>query len=276
VRRGSQLLDIQGPDLLVALVGGAGYEVGEKERQSLLRLGFGLAALEDACRRRGAALERVLAWCWTTWGTGATYGPPTEWARRSYDRVPSEDLKRIWQAAPAAAFSDRLWERLGDLPEVWPYLTEEAWARWLEVWAAEHRRYPEGAEAFRFVPEKLVLQAVRDGSVMSWGHDIHRVLWARMPGKLLELVDELAESPPQPHSRGPGHGGPITELAYSAPGEHCRSLVMRARTWVAAPSRYPGVGEWLRGWLVRVVEQRADGWREAYGLLLDTGEQAAP
>ena len=115
----------------------------------------------------------------------------------------------------------------------------------------------------------LALQAVRDGIVDPWCHDIRRMLWARMPEKLIELVDELTELPPRPHPKVPGHGGPITDIVYSAPEEHCRPLVMRARAWAAAPSRYPVVGEWMRRWLAHVVERRADGWREAYDLLLE-------
>ncbi len=267
IRRQQSLLDLQGPDLLVALATGTKVEVNAQERQQLLRLHFGLAALEDACRRRNADVEDVLAWCWPTWATENGQWPPTAWLRRAGSRVRPEDAERVWKAAPAAAVSDEFCRHLGNWPDVWPWLTNDVWARWLAVWAARDGRWTEGADAFRFMPETLALNAVRDGLVDPWCHDIRRILWARMPEALVSLADDLAAVPARPHPKRPDSGGPILDIVYAVPDEHCRSLVERARTWSAAPSSYPGVGAWLRRWLIRVVEQRSPGWREAYELL---------
>ncbi len=176
--------------------------------------------------------------------------------------------ERLWRAAPAAALSDELCRHVENRPEVWPWLTEEVWVRWLEVWSAREGRWAEGADAFRYMPERLALEAVRSGQVDPLCHDIRRVLWERMPEALIELVDELSVAPPRPEAKRPGGGGPLSDLVYSAPDEYSKSLVERAERWSAEPSIYPGVGDWLRRWLMRVVEQRSPGWREAFELLL--------
>jgi|GEM_PF-3713751 len=270
IRRQRSLLDIQAPDLVVMLSQNADVDVEAQERQQLLRLPFGLAALEDACRRRGIGLDEVLVWCWSTWGTENGHWPPMAWLPRAGSGVSLEQVERLWRAAPAGALSDELCRHLGNRPEVWPWLPEDAWARWLDVWADREGRWSDGADAFRFMPEDLALQAVRDGRVDPWCHDVRRVLWDRMPESLLQLVDDLATVPPQPHPRLPNSGGPISDLVYAAPDECCPSLVKRARRWSEAPSEFPGVGAWLHRWLMRVVDQRSSGWRDAYELLLET------
>lgn len=274
VRRYQSLLDIQGPDLLVALAAGTELEISVEERQKLLQLPFGLEALENACRRRESTLESVLAWCWSIWGT--KNGQWLSWLHQAGSRMSSEDLKRIWSSAPASALSEEFYRNLEDRPGVWHWLTEPVLARWLEVWSVQEGRWAEGAEAFRWVPKALALQAVRDGRVDPVCHDIRRVLWARMPEALIDLVDELSVLPPTPHPTLKDIGGPISDIVVAAPGEHCRSLIERARTWISVPSQYPGVGGWLRRWLIRVVEQRSPGWREAYELLTIKAAEPAP
>lgn len=269
VRRGSGSLDLQGPDLLVVLATGSECSLHDKELQSLLRLRFGLAALEDACTRRGVELAAVLAYCWRTWGTAEGYWPPTEWARRKDDRSSLDDVRRLWHAAPAEALSSKLLAQLDHLPEVWPHLTEAVWTRWLEAWSAMEGRWSDGAQAFWFVPERLALEAVRDGRVDPWCHDVRRVLWERMPDALVALADEMARLPAVPPPKMPSHSGSISHLVFSAPAEQCQPLVGRARAWVREPARFPRCGDWLPHWLGRVIEQRAPGWREAYSLLLE-------
>ena len=188
-------------------------------------------------------------------------------------KVSPAHAERLWRAAPAEALSESFCKHLANRQELWPWLSDTAWARWFEVWTAADGRWSEAAEAFRYVPEDLALEAIRSGAVDQYCHDIRRVLWERMPEALLGLVDELAEGPPRSHPNRPGGGGPLTDLAYSAPDEHSASMVARAKCWAAEPDAYPGVaGGWPRRWLMRVLEQRSPGWRDAFELLLPTRE----
>jgi hypothetical protein len=57
------------------------------------------------------------------------------------------------------------------------------------------------------------------------------------------------------------------DLAYSVPDEHARALIERAERWCHEPAEYPGVGTWRWSWLMRIVERRAPGWREALELM---------
>jgi len=276
VRRHQSLLDIQGPNVLVALATEAELDLSEDERKQVLRLRFGLEALEDACHRRKIALEKVLAWCWSTWGTKMGHWPSGTWLLQAGSQLSSSDLKRIWSCAPAPLLSEELCRNLGQGSEVWSWLTESVWARWLDVWSVREGRWGEGAEAFRWIPEALALQAVRDGRVDAWSHEVRRVLWARMPEALIGLIDELSTVPPMPHPTAKGNGGSISDIVYAVPDEHCRALVERARTWTSEPSQYPGIGGWLPRWLIRVVEQRSPGWREAYELLTIAAAESVP
>jgi hypothetical protein len=263
VRRFGEIVDIQGPDLLVVLATGGELEISKQEHKELLQLHFGLDLLEDACRRRKAKLEEVLAWCWRTWGNEVGQWPPTEWPRRDAPQW----SERIWASAPASPPSEKLYSALlVRRPETWRFLPEHVWVRWLEGLRSPAERLPD--EAFRQMPERVVLKAIREQRTNLWSRDLRRILWDRMPDSLLRLIDELSAAPPTPDLRF--KEGPIPALVYDAvPDAHCRVLLERARTWLASPASYPGIGEWLRRWLVHVVEQRAPGWRDAYVLLTE-------
>jgi hypothetical protein len=264
VRRSGRLLVIQCPDLLVMLAIGARFEIDEAARREIVRLPFGLEPLEDACRRRKVALADVLAWCWSIWQSDRReHWPPTEWARGAN----LQGAKRLWASVPVSDLSENLCDQLTRLPQIWPYLPEQVWARWLDVWCKRESHSDHGAAVFRFIPDNLVLRSVSVWGSDPWCRDIRRIVWGRMPQALLELLDQLATSPTTPHPERKHEHDPALRIFYDAPDEHIQPLIDRARIWISAPARFPGGGEWLRGWLLRVVEQRSPGWREAYELL---------
>jgi hypothetical protein len=268
VRSSKRILDIQHPDLLVALATGAGAAVSPEERRELVRIRFGLEAMEDACRRRGVVLADVLAWCWSIWNTEQGQWPPTEWVRGAKPR----GAGRLWELAPAD-LSEELCERLTSEPRIWPLLPERVWARWLEVWAGERWQPDQVAGAFRALPENLVLQSVRVWGPGPWCEEIRKVVWERLPRALLVLIDELAADPATLRFEHEHGRNPISSIVYAAPDEHIGALIERVRTWLAEPARFQGVGDWLRGWLHHVVARRSTGWREAYELLsISVGE----
>ncbi|MDI1433252.1 hypothetical protein [Polyangium sorediatum] len=270
LHRHHRLLELQTPDLLVMLASGAELEIQPSEREPLLFLSFGLEALEEACERRGMEVVDVLRWCWRCWMSNKDIWrfPPFRWIGRGGFGPKHEDAQHIWKLASADVLPEVFYRQLAEMPEVWPWLTEPIWARWLDLWSKQEGRWSNDATVFSALPKALALEAVRDGRVDPWCHGVREVLWKRMPDALLELVDELAALPPNPHPRVQDSGGPISSLVYAAPAEHCPRLVERARTWLSAPSTYPGVVGWVRRWLARVVEQRSPGWREAYALIL--------
>lgn len=266
------VLTLQGPDLVVDLATGMAHPLEESERSHLLRLPFGLEALKDACVRRKAQLADVLAWCWRTWGADTQSWPPTKVLRDrtspSGARFVSRDAAELWRTAPAAALSEHLLNSLVHWPAVWPLLTEEVWARWLEVWAADGRHRPSETEPFRHVPIPLAIEALRDGSIDKWATEIRRILWVRMPQQILALIDELAASDPTTHSAFQRGRMQLSGLVFAAPNDICPALIERAGRWLESPSSYPGVGEWLRPWLTWTIEQRSPGWRDACALAL--------
>ncbi|UQA61347.1 hypothetical protein [Polyangium aurulentum] len=245
LRRHTSLLELQHPDLLVALASGADLEMEGSEREDLLHLSFGLDALEEACQRRGVDLGEVLRWCWHKWRAQPDIWrwPPLRWLGRGGFTAKYKDAERIWKHVSADVLPDAFYQQLGEIPEVWLWLTEPIWARWLDVWSTQDGRWSKDAAVFSALPEALALQAVRDGRVDPWCHEVREVLWKRMPTALLDLVDELATLPPNPHPRLAGDGGPISSLVYVAPAEHCPRLVERALARGFRPHR-PTQASW--------------------------------
>lgn len=269
VRSSKRILDIQHPDLLVVLATGAGVEVSPEERRELLMLRFGLEALADACHRRGVALADVLVWCWSIWNTERGPWPPTEWVHEGRHR----EAGRLWDQVPAD-LSKAFFVLLAQQDRIWPFLPERVWARWFEVWAQSEPQWDRIAGAFRMMPESLVLRSVHVWGAGPWCHDVRRVVWARLPRELLALIDELAAASATLRPEREHGSDPISSIVYAAPDEHIEPLIERARTWLAEPARFPGVGDWLRGWLHRVVGRRSPGWREAFALLSASVESA--
>lgn len=269
VRHG-RVLNLQEPDVLVVLASGKENEISQSELGSVLSLPFGLKALEEACLRQGADCDDVLRWCWRKWGTKTELwqSPAIRWLGRHGSRGKLQDAERLWKVAPDE-LPETLYTQLATIPEVWPWLNEATWTRWLDVWSVQNGRWSERSEIFGLLPQPLALQAIRDGRVDGHCHYVRDILWRRMPDALLELIDELALLPPN-LPRFSGSGGPITWLVYAAPAAQCPPLVQRARLWLAAPSKYPGTTGWIGRWLARVIEQRSPGWRDAYALVVGT------
>lgn len=121
---------------------------------------------------------------------------------------------------------------------------------------------------FRHVPIQLAIKALRDGSIDRGATEIREILWKRSPREILELIDELAASDPATHPAFQNGRRQLSNLIFAAPGECHPALVERAGRWLELPSRYPGVGDWLRPWLMWAIEQRSPGWRGAYQLAL--------
>jgi hypothetical protein len=266
LRSTAGLLDIQGPDLLVELACGTKYDVSETERDQLIELRFGLAALEDACRRRHVSTEIVLAWCWLRWGTAIPPCPPIAWLGR-FDVVASrEDAKRMWVAAPASALTDALYDLVATSGDVWPWFSEPFWTCWLEKWSADRSRSSKSAEPFLWIPQGLALRAVREGAIDGRCREVHRVLWERMPDVLLALIDELSVESAQ--SLAQDGYGVVCDLTCSAPEPQAVRLLERARRWLATPLSFPGIGGWVAQWLMTVIQYRAPGWRDAYDTMM--------
>ncbi len=129
---------------------------------------------------------------------------------------------------------------------------------------------------FEVMPEELAVRAVVEGHVDPWCHEIRRILWARMPDRLAQIVDDLALEVPVVHPKLPDNGGRLTDLVWSAPDERIAGLVGRAKGWLADPARYPGGGDWVWRWLLSVVEGRRPGWRDAFALLSERRRGASP
>lgn len=272
--RYGQVLNLQGPAALVAAAIG-----NEDDAAGFLHLPFGLGALEEACKRRAVDLDEVLRWCWNKWGASdrISQSPPIGWLGRHGSRGNYKAAERLWKVAPVNALPDSFLKQLEDFPEIFDWLTEAIWSRALDVWSRGEGRH-HGAKLFEVLPEKLALQAVRDGRVDPWSHEIRRILWRRMPRALLDLIDELALLPPNPHPKIPNGAGPAVWLLNAAPHEHCAPLIARARMWLSNPAMYPAVEARVLPWLARVIAERASGWREAYALLIEAnrGQGVAP
>lgn len=270
LRHRARLLEAQGPDLVVQLALDDALEVSVDERNELLGLRFGLHALEDACRRRQTPLNHVLTFCWSHWRNDPARYPPLVWLRDA-QRDTHDDVRHLWLAAPESAMTSALYTQLeGDQvveqveAEVWEWLTEPLWSRWLRQWGDDPQRHRQTLP-FCYLPEHLALQALREGRIDAHSHEIRAILWARMHALLISLIDELAMAPLTPTRVGLGT---IADLVWTVPDIHCPALIERARRWLVAPERFPATATWIQRWLMDVIQKRSPGWRDAYDALI--------
>lgn len=278
VRHHNRVIDLQVADVVVALSSGRELGLSDSERRDALQLGCGLPAVAAACTARGADLTAVLSWCWETWATEKNHAwPPFSWIHQTGHRGPAlPDAQAVWRALPPALLNDELCGQIPQWPGVWGSLTEPVWERWLATWASKEHRWGQADRMFEVMPEELAVRAVVEGHVDPWCHEIRRILWARIPERLVEVIDAMALEPPRVHPKLPDHGGPLTDLVWSAPDERAEDFVGRAKAWLGDPARYPGGGDWVWRWLLSVVEGRRPGWRDAFALLSERRRGASP
>lgn len=258
--------DIQVPDVLVRLAQGHDFGLDDKQVETLLGLPGGLNGLRAACERRGVEVSVVLGWCWKQWVRAPGKYPPIHWAyeRRSPRR--SGFVAELWEALPEELVSKELADAVEQSPGTWPHVPLSLWKVWLENWDSRSRGE---ARMFEYLPQELIRGALEDGKLDPWAHDARRVLWGRMPEHLITLIDELILEPAVPHTKLASHGGAVADLVWSAPEPHQSRLVSRAAEWLGVPERYRGAGNWVVRWLIQVVSDRAEAWRDAFGLLVE-------
>jgi hypothetical protein len=278
LRHHNRVVDLQVAGVVVALSSGRELGLSDAERRDALQLGCGLPALAYACTAQGADLGAVLSWCWQTWSTEDNDSwPPFSWIHQTGYRGPAlSDAQAVWRALPPALLNDEICEKIWRWPAVWGSLTEPVWERLLADWPPKEHRWGGADRMFEVMPEELAVRALVEGHVDLRRHEIWRILWARMPARLAQIVDDLALVAPPVHPKLPDHGGPLTDLVWSAPDERVAALVGRAKGWLADPDRYPGGGEWVWKWLLSVVEGRRPGWRDAFALLSERRRAASP
>lgn len=267
LRRGSQMIELQLPDLLVRLALPDGPELRPEERDKLFKLPFGLRALEEACHRRQIPFDRVLSLCWNEWSRAPDQSPPVAWLREARPGL-RDEARQLWMAAPDDAMTPALHKALRPFTRgledfnVWQWLSAPLWTAWIKHWSDE--RVPHNdIMPFFVIPEAIAVNALREGRFGPYAHEARQTLWARFPWALLALIDELATRPaPTP--------GTLSDLVWSAPADRCAAVVERAKRWMATPERFPATRSWATQWLMDVVARRFPGWRDAYELLVSS------
>ncbi|MEQ1566320.1 MAG: hypothetical protein ABMA64_11830 [Myxococcota bacterium] len=267
LQRHHRPLDLLVPAAVVGLAAGEDLAVDDAVLRELLELRCGLGPIQAAADRRGVPMDRVLAWCWERWSEGPNSRPPVTWSHPGRQPDRRDEVAALWAALPLASVTEGVLNALGEVREAWPAVSVEVWQRWLDAWEPRKPRH-DRERVFTVLPEDLALAVVRSGKVDPWCHEVRRVLWGRMPERLLSLVDELIVQESTPHPQVPGHAGVVGDLVASAPEPQQAALVERAAAWLDAPTAYPGAGEWVVRWLVHVVTDRAGAWREAFELVL--------
>jgi hypothetical protein len=260
--RPDRLLDLQAPEVLVALATGKALDLTPDQRRQALQLDGGLRPVAEACAARGVDLGAVWSWCWQAWSKeGRTHWPPSRWAQDApTPGRASLELKTLWQALPPELLDQATCTLLFHWPGVWGWLTEPVWARWLEVVEPTRRTLLGAHRVFAVLPEDLAVRALKEGRIDALDREIRAVLWARMPERLSLVIDELALA-------SLVENGPLTHLVWSAPDDLIGDLVGRAQRWIADPAHYPGAEGWVWRWLASVVERRGPRWRDAFTLL---------
>ncbi len=266
--RTSRLLQIQGPDVLVGVATGA-MELPSGFDERLLGLPFGLPALKAACSRRKVELETVVGWCWERWLDADWARPPFRWAEERATQSEQDSVGALWGWMPTTGVPAVFWDRCRGAPRIWRHLGPAAWDAWLEDWAGrEDHLNSRAAQWFRILPEELVLTAVRRGLIGSHEQEVIGVAWSRLPGELLEFLDERALLPPTPADESRPSEGILARLVWNAPPELQGDLLERAERWLAAPQEYPGVAVWIRRWVLHAAQPGQPSWRRAYALVL--------
>jgi hypothetical protein len=264
VRQFRRLLEAQIPDIVVEMSRGREFDIDETEHASLMELRCGYGALVAACKRRGADLDLVLGWCWQFWLTTRGEWPPFTWLRyRSGSAMPG--ASHLWRVVPPEQLAEDFCKRLEHLPEVWPWLSSGVWSRWFDLrWSADISISQEDL-FWSSIPTRLALAALRAGQI-GWRHrKAIEVLWTRAPDELSVLVGELASTAMETFPDG---NDPLHEIVSLAPLPRLASLLEQAAQWMEKPDAFPGVGDWLPRWLLQIIQNRAEGWRDAYELML--------
>src|SRR5262249_6401951 len=145
---------------------------------------------------RQVPLDRVLSRCWDAWSRAPVRAPPLAWLRAPHPGL-REAARQLWMAAPGKAMTLELYQMLGgglgDL-EVWQWLSPSLWTGWVEHWSNDRDAVSDVAP-FSVMPEAVAIEAVRAGRLGPNAHEARQALWARFPGALLALIDELAVEP---------------------------------------------------------------------------------
>lgn len=271
IRRHQDVVEVQVPDVVVQLASGRDLGLTDAELRAVLRLDCGLNAIESACARQGSSLESVVRWCWGAWGQGEGTNwsyPPFHWGQDTGSERRRAEALRLWALAPVEVLTAEQVNGLNNLPVVWNKLTPQVWTRWLAEWSREGGHNHRGVQAFRYLPEDLAIHAIDSGILDPWAHEARQLLWGRLPERLLSYIDEAIRGPAREHALLSGMGGPVGSLIWGSPVSAEVALVERAAAWLADPAAYPGAGEWVRKWLIQVVERRGPAWRRAYELLV--------
>jgi hypothetical protein len=255
-----------GPNLLVRQTQGrTTLPMPDNER---VLLGWGLPALERACLEEGASLDEVIKWCWSRWcEPSADWIPPFSWGSAEASQEDLRGLALLWRLAPEDGLSEKILERIRQVPATWPALSPKIWRLWLD-WVLKSQSPRITGQIVHALPIELVIEASERLRALDLPYDareLHLRLWRELPAETLASLEREAQ-------RNPAVVDPkipaIGYLLLHAPEDRAPLIFERARRWCAQPSSAAGLGVSLEVWLNNLIYLRGPHWREAWRLLL--------
>ena len=276
--KGGHVPACQRGELLVRMSRGEEFEVGKTDSEHLLELRAGLTGVEEAANRLGVPMDEVLAWLWGRWGAeGETCWVPVQLLRGDRsgrwnldDRVRGAVARRLWEALPADGPNDATLREVAQDPVFWPYLSENAWVRWVGCFSDGGRVPHARGETWNAVPEPVLLDALRRDRIKWSGAEAYRAAWRRLPSETNELIVARVAAI-EPNLAEPPHA--LYSILNHAPEASRLSLLDQADFWSQAEWFNSEHGLWLRRWLTDLIGNRSTGWRQAYAILLRTARR---
>lgn len=256
-----------GPTLVARMAKGQDVPDVGPDLQEVINLPRGLLPFEEAAKQEQVSMDLVIAWLWSRWAKSPSGAPPLQWTSPVLDS-PRLILQTevLWRHLPSSLMTgDMLW-LIGQRPVVLPWLPRPCWEAWVHGLLHSGDTQGGSEQMWGHVPEDLLLHALRDGGIPANQLRAHLQGWTRIPGALIDVLDELA---PQPERPMRGGSNPVMELMFTGLSHQPEALMERAERWWRDPDAWPGVGKLLDRWLMIVIERRAPGWRRAFALLME-------
>ena len=253
-----RMLDLMLPSLLVDVVRQNGPQPKWTAGQDAAWLRFGIPVLQDTCADQGIEMSAVLAVCWPVWQGSVQFWPFVSWLSEEH---PEYDAKALWQAIPRNIDLEPLFDVAERKPKILEWMPGWAWDWWIQRLIEQASPTIDRTQWWHYPSWEQLQRLLRTGKWVYGYPQGLPIVWERFPEEVEALISELIRSASEEASKTTSY------LIRYAPPDIQEAKLTAASTWLAEPDQFPAFADWGRGWLVELIQRRAQGWRTAFRLL---------